>query len=59
MSEGLMVSPTAPTAPTSGSALTWRIRALTDVPPEIEWFANIDNRQTGERIRSYIFRHRV
>jgi integrase/recombinase XerD len=49
MSEELMVSSVAPvtTAPASGNALTSaQFRKLAEVPPEIEWFANIDNRQT-------------
>lgn len=49
MNEELMVSPGAPipTAPASGSALTSaQFRKLAEVPPEIEWFANIDSLQT-------------
>ena len=46
MSEELMVSP-APLSPASGTSLTSaQFRALAEVPPEIEWFANIDSRQT-------------
>ena len=47
MSEELIVSPADPAAPASRSALTSaQFRKLAEVPPEIEWFANIDNRQT-------------
>ncbi|SEO24549.1 Site-specific recombinase XerD [Nitrosospira multiformis] len=47
MSEELIVSPAAPASPASGAALTSaQFRKLAEVPPEIEWFANIDSRQT-------------
>ena len=47
MSEELMISPAAPAAPAAGSALTSaQFRKLAEVPPEIEWFANIDSLQT-------------
>src|SRR5690348_12225949 len=47
MSEQLIISPVTPAAPASGSALTSaQFRKLAEVPPEIEWFANIDSRQT-------------
>ncbi len=47
MSEELMVSPASPAAPAAGTALTSaQFRKLAEVPPEIEWFANIDSRQT-------------
>jgi len=47
MSEELMVSPATQAAPASGTALTSaQFRKLAEVPPEIEWFANIDSRQT-------------
>ncbi|SET12924.1 Site-specific recombinase XerD [Nitrosospira multiformis] len=47
MSEELIVSPAAPAAPAAGSALTSaQFRKLAEVPPEIEWFANIDSLQT-------------
>jgi site-specific recombinase XerD len=47
MSEELIVPRAAPVSPASGSALTSaQFRKLAEVPPEIEWFANIDNRQT-------------
>jgi hypothetical protein len=47
MSEELIVSPTAPVSPASGAALTSaQFRKLAEVPPEIEWLANIDSLQT-------------
>jgi site-specific recombinase XerD len=47
MSEELIVSPATPVSPASGSALTSaQFRKLAEVPPEIEWFANIDSLQT-------------
>lgn len=47
MSEELIVSPATPAAPATGSALTSaQFRKLAEVPPEIEWFANLDSRQT-------------
>lgn len=47
MSEELIVSSTTPAASASGTALTSaQFRKLAEVPPEIEWFANIDSRQT-------------
>ncbi len=47
MSEELIISPATPAAPAAGSALTSaQFRKLAEVPPEIEWFANIDSRQT-------------
>jgi site-specific recombinase XerD len=47
MSEELIVPPAAPAAPVSGTALTSaQFRKLAEVPPEIEWFANIDSLQT-------------
>jgi site-specific recombinase XerD len=47
MSEELIISPATPASPASGSALTSaQFRKLAEVPPEIEWFANIDSRQT-------------
>jgi len=47
MSEELIVPPSAPVLPASGTALTSaQFRKLAEVPPEIEWFANIDSRQT-------------
>src|SRR5687768_3929729 len=46
MSEELIVSP-APLSPATTNALTSaQFRKLAEVPPEIEWFANIDSRQT-------------
>jgi site-specific recombinase XerD len=41
MSEELIVSPASGTSLTSA-----QFRKLAEVPPEIEWFANIDSRQT-------------
>jgi site-specific recombinase XerD len=48
MSEELIISPIAlPSPATSGTALTSaQFHQLADVPPAIEWFANIDNPQT-------------
>jgi site-specific recombinase XerD len=47
MSEELIISPAAPASPAAGNALTSaQFRKLAEVPPEIEWFANIDSRQT-------------
>ncbi|SEA65906.1 tyrosine-type recombinase/integrase [Nitrosospira multiformis] len=46
MSEELMISPAAPASPASGALTFAQFRKLAEVPPEIEWFANIDSRQT-------------
>jgi site-specific recombinase XerD len=47
MSEEQMISPAPSASPATGSTLTLaQFRKLAEVPPEIEWFANIDSLQT-------------
>lgn len=50
MNKELPISPTASPSPATASGISIltaaQFQQLAEVPPEIEWFANIDNRQT-------------